>query len=520
MLDKNKKEILRRIRWLNKISDKPTEYTLCVEAPSDARFAIIGYRINIEEAIPSNWTGYIQAIKEISCEISTCKEDFDNFMSHVNVSKNQVLGINSIQFPVIPGKKYAVETTFLGIDGHPYSAYFTMIFLDKRGREILRRIRWLNNFSDEPLSYNIVSIVPEEAEHAVCAYRINTEGTLTSDWSGFLSNIETICLKEVSSEIEEIWDDLLDSHRARAKNMRDLTSDEEEQIERNMIWILGSPRSGSSWLGTQLLCHKDIVSLNEPLIGAHLSILETEVWHMLNPPKHGNLIELRRTIDVHKNEPDYIFCDAYKDVWIPFLRKMIIHRINAQFPDAINKRIIIKEPNGSMASDIIMQIFSKSKLMFLVRDGRDIIDSKIDLYRDNSWVKKWITPPPLTEQRRRWVIISESNIWKNLTEITLKAFKNHPQSLRLLIRYEDLRMNTTDVLKEIYKFLEIYVDERYINNIADKYSFDKMPEDMKGEGKVVRRAKPGGWKVSFSLEEKEIMNSIMGDFLKAFGYEV
>ena len=46
--------------------------------------------------------------------------------------------------------------------------------------------------------------------------------------------------------------------------------------------------------------------------------------------------------------------------------------------------VVVKEP-GSHAADTIMDLFPDSTLIFLLRDGRDVVDSWLDAYRDGSW---------------------------------------------------------------------------------------------------------------------------------------
>jgi hypothetical protein len=90
----------------------------------------------------------------------------------------------------------------------------------------------------------------------------------------------------------------------------------------------------------------------------------------------------------------------------------------------------------------------------------------------------------------------------------------------LLIKYEDLRIEPLTELRKVYSFIGVEASDSTLQNIIDKYSFEKVPASEKGEGKVIRKAKPGGWRDCFSEEEKDIMNSIMGDMLRALGYEV
>ena len=73
----------------------------------------------------------------------------------------------------------------------------------------------------------------------------------------------------------------------------------------------------------------------------------------------------------------YFFADEYKETWQFFLRKLILNRIYSQYQD-LTKKVIIKEPHGSLAADVISECLPNSQIIFLLRDGRDVVDSIID----------------------------------------------------------------------------------------------------------------------------------------------
>ena len=87
------------------------------------------------------------------------------------------------------------------------------------------------------------------------------------------------------------------------------------------------------------------------------------------------------------------------------------------------------------------------------------------------------------------------------------------------MRYEKLKEDTLNELKKIYKFMGVDISSEEIEKIVEKYSFEKIPDDQKGSGKVRRSASPGKWRENFSEEEQVIMNEIMADTLKRLGYE-
>ena len=47
---------------------------------------------------------------------------------------------------------------------------------------------------------------------------------------------------------------------------------------------------------------------------------------------------------------------------------------------------------------------------------------------------------------------------------------------------------------------------------------ENVPKKFKGKGKGIRSAQPGKWKEGFTDNEKELMNMIMGEYLKTLGY--
>jgi len=112
----------------------------------------------------------------------------------------------------------------------------------------------------------------------------------------------------------------------------ELSNEEESQLEKNLIWVLGSRRSGTSWLAIQLLSF-DTLHFNEPLIGAHLAEYI---------PFGKTMV---RRIDQMSSQEHYFFSETYKKTWKHYLRKLILNRIHAQFQSTTSK-IIIKEPNG------------------------------------------------------------------------------------------------------------------------------------------------------------------------------
>jgi len=291
----------------------------------------------------------------------------------------------------------------------------------------------------------------------------------------------------------------------KGKKLPDLNDEQELALEKNIVWVFAFPRSGTQWLGTQLLIHNNNI-LSGPSIGIHLGSTQG-----------GMENKFMRNFDfLHKKE-GYFFSDLYKETWTYFLRKLILNRIYAQFHD-LTKKVIAPDPEGSEGADIFAECLPQSKLIWLQRDGRDSVDSVVDAFKQGSWHSEIGVNPP-NDSSRLITVKRASMRWVKRMEILNTAFENHPKELRYKIKYEDLRKNTVDKLRKIYEFIRVDLTQKDLEFIVDKYSFENIPEKKKGSGKVTRSASPGKWRENFSEDEIKTMQEIMGETLSRLGYD-
>ena len=146
----------------------------------------------------------------------------------------------------------------------------------------------------------------------------------------------------------------------------------------------------------------------------------------------------------------------------------------------------------------------------------------MDMHKENSWaVTKGREMGTLdTIEKRERMIRSYASTWNIQNQLISIAYDKHDPKLRLLVKYEELKQNTYEILKNIYDFLDIIIIEQELQKIIDKYSFEKIPDSEKGSGKFYRAAATKDWKKNFSNNEQDIMNSIMTKTLEKFGYSL
>jgi hypothetical protein len=286
-----------------------------------------------------------------------------------------------------------------------------------------------------------------------------------------------------------------------------------------LAWIFGSSRSGSTWLLRMLSELERLVPIDDPHLGHHLGIWRPIplAWATAkDPPKLGTLADYKR------QKRDYLFSDQFRDVWMPQLRKLIAGRFEAQAAEDLDGTaiadpiVVVKEP-GSHAADTLMELFPESGLIFLLRDGRDCVDSWLDAYSDGSWATLE-GAYPLDEAGRLPLIRWQSSVWLHRTEVVQETFARHDPGRRVLIRYEEMRRDPVGALTKTCRMLGVEVGESHLERIAAANSFSRVPESDKGPRREIRLARTGGWAEHMSAEEIDAMHEILAPKLGELGY--
>jgi hypothetical protein len=286
--------------------------------------------------------------------------------------------------------------------------------------------------------------------------------------------------------------------------------------EKRLAWIFGSSRSGSTWLLKMLSDLEGVVPIDDPHLGHHLGVWRPIplAWAACEEPP-----ELKTLLDVKAEESGYFFAERYRDAWEQPLRDLIAARFEAQAEgetEAAEAAFVVKEP-GSHVAPFLAELFPASKVIFLLRDGRDVVDSWLDAYSEGSWA----IPGgafPVSEEGRVPLIRWLSEVWAFRSREVRKAYEARAEEDRVLIRYEDLRGDPEARLTRICEMLG--VDDARVPEVVEAHRFEKQPRAARGPQRFIRRAQPGGWRDHLNAAEQEAMHEVMGRTLVEFGYEV
>ena len=293
----------------------------------------------------------------------------------------------------------------------------------------------------------------------------------------------------------------------RALLARREAGDREAGIQpEDVVWVFGSGRTGSSWLTFMMGALSGHTRWNEPLVGYLFGHLYYERGWTRQDAKH------------------FILGSDYEEVWLGAVRGLVLDGGAARFPErARGGYLVIKEPHGSIGAPILMKALPESRMIFLIRDPRDVVASSLDAHGKGSRPseRRRTKRPELFEKSTKAdrkpdaFIKGQAKTYLQDIEFTRQAYEAH-DGRKVLVRYEDLRADTPATMKHIYSTLEIPVQEDELVRVVEKFSWENIPEDEKGPGTLRRKATPGGWREDLTPEQIEIVERETARILDEF----
>lgn len=268
------------------------------------------------------------------------------------------------------------------------------------------------------------------------------------------------------------------------------------RAEPELLFLLGAPRSGTTWLQVLLSHHPDIAAGREThIFSAYLGrFVDRWEWES----RHG-ADGLTKLMEEREFEE---FC---KGIALAALQK-----IREMKPDA--RLICEKSPSHSIKAPYIHRLFPHGHFLHLVRDPRDVVASLRAAGR--GWGAYWASTS----------VVDSARSWRTHVEGAL-SLSGAPRYLQ--VSYERLRHKPEAELARIYDWLHLPVEPDGIRRAVEETTLEKLRNSSVETAEVQSAPQPpgfyrsgvaGGWRSELSGSDLAAVEEICAPLMDQLGY--
>lgn len=276
-------------------------------------------------------------------------------------------------------------------------------------------------------------------------------------------------------------------------------SDLPSVLQREFLFIIGSDRSGTTWLQSMLGAHPQVAST-----------VQLTLFHTYIPA----------WIEAWRNDEALIADPRQWDMGLPivwsedefrlFLREFaasIYERVLDRNPQATH--VLDKHPAYREHTDDIDWIIPHARFLHVIRDGRDVALSLMAAKEGLGWGFSTLDEAAMH--------------WKSYVEVARQAEKYSGRYLE--VRYEDLHAAGSQTLQNVFEFCNLPASVEEIDQIVQQHSFDQMkaksasPDDRHDAPPAhYRVGRAGSWQDVFSNSDRYIFERSAGSLLRELSY--
>jgi len=223
-----------------------------------------------------------------------------------------------------------------------------------------------------------------------------------------------------------------------------------EQILLRPLFIVGAPRSGTTWVQRLLLSHPAIRGGQE----SNFFCAFGPILHMY---RYGEQPGRLAGLPNYWTEPQLI--DEIRGLWRRTMQGFI-----APGPDGTPPALLVeKTPGHALFMDVIMKVLPEARFVHVIRDSRSVAASLLAAKKDD-WAKMW-APTKARDAALTW--------YQHVTAAR-KFGKTLPPEKYMEVFYEDFHANPAANLTRLLDYLNLPLPAARVNEIVAEQSFEKQ----------------------------------------------
>lgn len=287
----------------------------------------------------------------------------------------------------------------------------------------------------------------------------------------------------------------------------------ENFFDREVFFIVGLPKSGTTWVQHILNYHENISCRGEShFFDILLPQLQRSFQHYNKEVlQQGGIVAHLKEYGGHVDSLNYKIDDTH------IILLYCIYTMLNKWNDSDGNVLISgeKTPDSIHHLNLINSLLPRSKIIHVIRDGRDCATS--GWFFNLSGMKK-----------NKTVVQSFADYVSNF----LKQWRSSIAMAQTIgetlgnryceVRYEALLSQPEQEISRLLQFLQVSVDEESIQHSIDSTRFEQMgdghPQGQDINTAFIRKGTCGDWKNHFSPELAQHAWRIAGDVLKSLDY--
>lgn len=266
------------------------------------------------------------------------------------------------------------------------------------------------------------------------------------------------------------------------------------QSGKQFVFVVGVPRSGTTWLFNMLAEHADICSLD----GAN-TLFQHYIFQMEKMYQKEELT--LKSKGFNRGMPSKFTPEEFHGLLSEYVN-IFYQQLPANQPFYVEKATDLLSEAAN-----ILRFIPQAKFIHIVRDGRDSALS------DMKYRKKY--GPPLGIEN----IYEAALRWKDDTSAFRQQMNLHPEQM-LEVKYEDLLVDTVPKLQEIFEFMGCNISSEITARIAKKFDHRSNPVSKPTSGVADKQGKPlHPYLTEMPNTEQAVFEYLAGNTLSKYGYQ-